>query len=58
MLNEHDWVGVVQLAARRDEEAAKRHGEEFYDAYKNLVAQMEEDKKNGISCSYDVGYDC
>lgn len=43
MLSEHDWVYVVQCAADRDEEAARKFGDEFYRAYLNLVKQMEED---------------
>lgn len=56
MLNEHDEVGVIQCAARRDEETAKRIGGEFYEAYKEYVKEMEENKKNGLKCTYDVPY--
>lgn len=57
MLSEHDWVYVVQCAADRDEEAARKFGDEFYRAYLNLVKQMEEDKKKGLKCIYDVPCD-
>lgn len=49
MLSEHDMVGVIQCAARRDEETAKRIGGEFYEEYLDTVREMEEDKKNGIT---------
>lgn len=58
MLSEREWVSVVICASKRAEEEAKNDSPEFYEAYKNLVKQMEEDKKNGIKCTYDVGYDC
>ena len=54
MLSEHDEVSLIQCAARRDEETAKNWGPEFYKEYKELVAQMEEDKKNGLKCTYSV----
>lgn len=54
MLTEHDWVYVVQCAADRDEKAAKKFGPEFYQAYKNMVKQMEEDKKNGVKGTYSI----
>lgn len=54
MLNEHEEARVIQCAARRDEETAKRIGGEYYEAYKEYVAQMEEDKKNGLKCTYSV----
>lgn len=56
MLSEHDWVYVVQCAADRDEKAARKFGDEFYQAYLNLAKQMEEDKKKGIKSTYDVPY--
>ena len=54
MLSEHDMVGVIQCAARRDEETAKRIGGEFYKEYLDTVKQMEEDKKNGLKCTYSI----
>jgi len=57
-LTEHDWVSITQLAARKDEKHAKQRGPEFYKEYLKLVKQMEENEKNGIECTYDVGYDC
>ena len=57
MLSERDWVGIVSCAARKDEEGAKASGEEFYKAYLNLVKEMEENKKNGNTGTYDVGYE-
>lgn len=57
MLNEHEMNLLVQCAAERDEKSAKNFGDEGYKFYKNLVKQMEEDKKNGVKCTYDVGYD-
>lgn len=56
MLSEHDWGILIQCAVDRDEKAARRFGDEFYQAYLNLVKQMEEDKKKGIKCTYDVPY--
>lgn len=55
-MNEHEWNLVIQCAADRDEESAKRLGPEAHKAYLNLVKQMEEDKKNGITGTYDVPY--
>lgn len=54
MLSEHDEVILIQVAARRDEEAAKRNGPEFYKRYRMLVREMEENRKNGIRCTYCV----
>ncbi len=56
MLNEHEMVGVIQCAVRRDEETAKRIGEEFYTEYLATVREMEENNKNGLKCTYDVPY--
>ena len=56
MLSEHEGVLLIQCAADRDEEAAKRFGPEFYQEYLELVAEMEEYKKKGIKCTYDVPY--
>ena len=57
MLNEHEMNLLVGCAAERDEEHAKNFGEEGLKFYHNLVKQMEENEKNGIKCTYDVGYD-
>ena len=54
MLNEHDMVSLVQCAADRDEESAKNFGPEGVKFYNELVKQMEEDKKNGLKCTYSV----
>ncbi len=54
MLNEHDMVYLIQCAADRDEETAKKWSPEFYKEYKEMVAQMEEDKKNGLKCTYSI----
>ncbi len=56
MLSEHDEVALIQCAVRRDEEEAKRIGGEYYEGYKELVAEMEENKKKGLKCTYDVPY--
>ena len=56
MLSEHDEVGVIQCAARRDEETAKRIGGEYYEAYLEYVKEMEENKKKGLKCTYDVPF--
>ena len=54
MLSEHDMNLLVQCAAERDEESAQRFGPEGVRFYENLVKQMEEDKKNGIKCTYSI----
>ena len=54
MLNEHEQVLLIQCAADRNEEGAKKCGSEFYKEYKELVAQMEEDKRNGLKCTYSI----
>ncbi len=54
MLSEHEMVSLIQCAARRDEDEAKACGPEFYKEYKDLVAQMEKDKKNGLKCTYSI----
>ena len=54
MLNEHQMNLLVQCAADRDEASARKFGEEGYQFYKNLVKQMEEDKKNGIKGTYSI----
>ncbi len=40
MLSEHDWVLLIQCANDRDEEAARRFGDEFYQSYLNLVGDQ------------------
>ena len=57
-LTEHDWVSIIQFAARKDEKHAKERGDEFYREYVKLVKQMDENEKRGIECTYDAGYDC
>ena len=56
MLNEHDEVLLIQCAADRDEESAKNFGPEGLKYYHELVKEMEENKKNGLKCTYDVPY--
>lgn len=56
MLSENEEIRVIQCAARRDEETARRIGGEYYEAYKEYVKEMEEDEKNGLSLTYDVPY--
>jgi len=57
MLSENEEIRVIQCAARRDEETAKRIGGEYYEAYKEYVKEMEENKKKGLKTTYDVPYD-
>ena len=54
MLSEHDMVSLIQCAADKDEEHAKNFGEEGLKFYHSMVKQMEEDKKNGIKCTYSI----
>lgn len=54
MLSEHDMNLLVQCAADRDAESAKNFGPEGVKFYEDLVKQMEEDKKNGVKCTYSI----
>lgn len=54
MLSEHDMNLLVQCAADRDKKSAENFGPEGVKFYEELVAQMEEDKKNGIKGTYAI----